>query len=167
MRRVRVTLTNSETNANFGMAVTDISGRFTFSALPTGPLTLKASKSGYLDVIFGQKKLGSGRPGTPIQLAAAQKIDNIQMQMPRGAVISGLVVDEVGDPMFGVPVRVWRYLSRNGVRELTAISNSDTTDDRGQYRVSGLVPGDYVVCAAPRDEVLTAVQQVQIWTRDA
>ena len=90
-----------------------------------------------------------------------QKIDNIQLQMPRGGVISGVVVDEVGDPIFGVPVRVWRYVNRNGTRELTATSNSDTTDDRGQYRVSGLVPGEYVVCAAPRDELMAGGRAVR------
>lgn len=159
MRRVRVTLTNSETSANLGTVVTDVEGRFRFTALTAAPLTLRAAKGGYLDVIFGQKKPGSGRPGTPIQLADAQKIDNIQMQLPRGGVISGLVVDEVGDPILGVLVRVWRYAIRNGSRELTATSNSGTTDDRGQYRVSGLVPGDYIVCAVPRDELVTLAAQ--------
>ncbi|HEX5070259.1 MAG TPA: carboxypeptidase-like regulatory domain-containing protein [Vicinamibacterales bacterium] len=159
LRRVRVTLTNSETNASFGTAVTDLEGRFRFEKLPAAPLTLKAARNGYLDVTFGQKKPGSGRAGTSIQLADGQKIDNIQMQMPRGGVISGSVVDEVGDPVQGVPMRVWRYTIRNGARELTATANSGTTDDRGQYRVSGLVPGDYIVCAVPRDELVTLAAQ--------
>ena len=156
LRRVRVTLTNSVTNANLGTAVTDAEGRFSFTRLPAGSLTLRAVRTGYLDIVFGQKKLGSGRPGTAIQLAEGQKIENVALQMPRGGVISGMVVDEVGDPALGVPVRAFRYVMRNGVRELTATSNSGATDDRGQYRIPGLVPGEYIVCAAPRDELVMA-----------
>ena len=137
LRRVRVTLTNSVTNASLGTAVTDAEGRFSFTRLPAGSLTLRAVRTGYLDIVFGQKKLGSGRPGTPIQLTEGQKIENLALQMPRGGVISGMVVDDVGDPAFGVPVRAFRYVMRNGVRELTATSNAGTTNDRGQYRIPG------------------------------
>jgi hypothetical protein len=161
LRRTRVMLTNSETNANLGTAVTDVEGRFTFDKLPAAPLTLKASKAGYLDAIYGQKKSGSGRAGTSIQLADAQKIENLQLQLSRGGVISGIVVDEVGDPVFGVPVRVMRYVMRNGTRELTAVGKSGESDDRGQYRVSGLVPGEYVVCAVPLDELVFAAAQYE------
>jgi len=161
LRRTRVMLTNSETNANLGTAVTDLDGRFRFDKLPAAALTLKASKAGYLDIAYGQKKPGSGRAGTSIQLADGQKIENVQLQMPRGGVISGTVVDEVGDPAFGVPVRVMRYVMRNGTRELTASGKAGESDDRGQYRVSGLMPGEYVVCAVPRDELVLAAAQYE------
>lgn len=156
LRRVRVMLSNSETNANLGTAVTDLEGRFSFTKLPAAPLTLRASKVGYLDITYGQKKLGSGRAGTSIQLTDGQKIENVQLQMPRGGVISGMVVDEVGDPAFSVPVRAFKYVMRNGVREWTATGKMGETDDRGQYRIPGLVPGEYIVCAVPRDELVAA-----------
>lgn len=156
LRRVRVSLTNSETNANLGTVATDLQGRFSFTKLPVGSFTLKAAKTGYLDITYGQKTLGSGRPGTSIQLAEGQKVDTVSLKMPRGGVISGTVVDEAGDPAYGVPMRAMKYVMRNGVRELTAVATGATTDDRGQYRIPGLVPGEYIVCAAPRDEFVTA-----------
>ena len=43
--------------------------------------------------------------------------------------------------------RVMRVVMQNGRRTLQG-SNSGSTDDRGIYRVFGLMPGDYVVRAA-------------------
>lgn len=160
LRRVRVSLTNSETNANLGTAVTDPQGRFSFTKLPAASFTLKASKTGYLDVTYGQKKLGSGRPGTSIQLAEGQKIDTVALQMPRSGVISGMVTDEVGDPAYNVTMRAMKYVLRNGLREL-APAGSAATDDRGHYRIAMLVPGEYIVCAAPRDEFVDAVARYE------
>ena len=76
-------------------------GPFTVPGLNAGLYTLTASKGGMLDVIFGQKRPGSGRPGTPIQLNANQKLETISLKMARGGVIAGTVIDELGEPMFG------------------------------------------------------------------
>ena len=119
---------------------------------------LKAVRTGFLETQHGQLTPGSGRPGTAITRAAGQRIESITMTMPRGGVISGIVLDEVGDPAPGVPMRAMRYVWRNGVREL-ATGSGATTDDRGHYRIAMLIPGEYVVCAMPRDEIVLAVTQ--------
>jgi protocatechuate 3,4-dioxygenase beta subunit len=43
-----------------------------------------------------------------------------------------------------------RFITVNGERTLSG-ANSASTDDRGIYRVFGLMPGEYVVCATPRN----------------
>src|SRR6185295_19753308 len=73
----------------------------------------------------------------------------IEFQLPRGSVISGHVLDEDGDAMPGVVVRVMRYQYLQGQRRLTPAGNGQT-DDKGQYRVWGLMPGDYYVNAVAR-----------------
>jgi hypothetical protein len=60
------------------------------------------------------------------------------------ASISGYVLDESGNPIAGVSVRVLVSNVLNG-RPILSIGNSVTTDARGEYRVTGLTPGEYVV----------------------
>ena len=52
-------------------------------------------------------------------------------------------------PMPGVMVRVMRYQYQQGERRLTPAGTAQT-DDQGQYRVWGLMPGDYYVNAIAR-----------------
>ena len=68
--------------------------------------------------------------------------------MSRAAAVSGLIVDEDFDPVSGVPVQLWAITYRNGRRELASVPDArTTTDDRGMYRISGVVPGRYYVSA--------------------
>jgi hypothetical protein len=122
-------------------------GRFTFNALPEGRYGLSASKPGHLNTIYGARR--SGRPGTPIQLADGQRLQ-VQLQMSRGGVITGTVVDEHGEAIPGTPVRAFRYVMQNGQRTLQSAA-SGQTDDRGVYRIYGLQPGDHLVSATPRN----------------
>ena len=62
--------------------------------------------------------------------------------MPRGGVITGTVVDDIGEVSFGTPVQALRYVMRTGVRTLQVV-RSATTDDRGMYRIPVLAPGQY------------------------
>ena len=130
-------------------ATTDAQGLFEFSDLPAARYTLTANRAGFVESIYGQQQPGSGRPGTPIQLADGQALKNIAMRLPKGGVITGLIVDEFGYPSTGTPIRIYRTVFRNGERALTQVSSSQT-DDRGLYRAFGLLPGEYVVVAAPR-----------------
>jgi hypothetical protein len=145
VRYARVSIVGVETRIG-RTATTDAQGRFNVPGLNPGLYTLTASKPGMLDVIFGQKRPGSGRPGTPIQINANQRLDNVAMRMARGGVITGTIIDELGEPMFGATVRALRFILRNGIRTLAA-AGSGVSDDRGMYRIAALLPGEYVVTA--------------------
>jgi hypothetical protein len=137
---------------------TDMQGQFSFTDLLAARYTLTASRPGYVESIYGQQQPGSGRPGTPIQLAEGQALKNISMRLPKGGVITGAVVDEFGYPSAGTPVRIYRTVYRNGERTLVQASSSQT-DDRGWYRAYGLVPGEYVAVAAPRPSLEAAARE--------
>jgi hypothetical protein len=147
-RRARVTLSGQELRGGRSVT-TDDQGRFSFTAIPAGRFTLSASKPGHISVSYGQRRPGTGRPGTPIQVADGQKL-TVTLQMPRGGVISGTVLDEHGEPTPGTQVRALRYSMQSGQRTLQQAGNG-STDDRGIYRIYGLQPGDYLVCAMPRN----------------
>ena len=143
-RRARVTLSGEALRG--GRSVTsDDQGRYAFGALPPGRYTLSASKVGHLSVTYGQRVPGSGRPGTPIQLDDGQRL-TIRLQMPRGGVISGTVLDEHGEAVPGTQVRAFRFSMQGGVRTLQQAA-SDATDDRGCTASTDCRIGDYLVGA--------------------
>ena len=114
--------------------VTNDQGQFTFSALPPGRFTMTASKAGYVDVPYGAKR--PGRPGTPIQLAAGQKMEAANITLPKGGVITGVVIDDSGEPAPGTQVRVMRYDAHR--RKTLQQAGQAQADDRGIYRIYGL-----------------------------
>ena len=145
---VRVSLDGGGTAPGKSLT-TDAQGVFEFADLPPARYTLTAMRPGFVESTYGQQQPGSGRPGTPIQLAEGQALKNIALRLPKGGVITGLVVDEFGYPSTGIQVRIYRTVYRNGERTLAQASSSQT-DDRGTYRAYGLMPAEYVVVATPR-----------------
>jgi hypothetical protein len=131
---------------------TDANGAFLFTNVAAGEYTLSASRPGYLETVFGARRPGAGMPGTPIRLGAGEKRDQLALRIPRGGVISGVITDEFGDPALGVTVRAMRFSFTNGERAAYPAGNV-ITNDLGEYRIAGLMPGDYVVSAVPRDSV--------------
>jgi uncharacterized protein (DUF2141 family) len=127
---------------------TDETGAFRFERLPPGDYMLRANKGGFVESIYGQKEPGSGRPGVAIRLADNQELAKLSLPIARGGVITGRVADDTGEPAFGVSVQALRWVMDSGERTLEP-AGSGVTDDRGIYRVHGLLPGEYVVIARP------------------
>lgn len=124
---------------------TDAQGRYRVTGLPAAAYTITATKTGFVDAAFGQRR--ALRTGTPVQIADGQQVAEADIRLPRGGVITGHITDEDGDPLARAAVTVLRYQWAGGEKRLTPAS-SDLSDDRGQYRVFGLPPGDYFVSAA-------------------
>jgi hypothetical protein len=147
VKRARVFATAAELPGGRGI-LTDENGVFDLTELPAGRYTLTVSKSGFVSLSYGQRR--PLQAGTPLQLGNGQQLKGVDFQLPRGSAIAGRVLDEDGDAMPGVSVRVMRYQYQQGERRLTP-AGSAQTDDRGQYRIWGLMPGDYYVSAVARN----------------
>jgi hypothetical protein len=147
VRRARVSLSGGQDVGGGRSTTTDDNGAFAFDGLPEGRFNLSASKAGYVNTTYGQRQ--PGRPGTPIMLGDGQRLQ-VQLQITRGGVITGTVLDEHAEALPGTPVRVLRYVLQSGQRTLQPAGNS-STDDRGVYRIYGLQPGEYLVYATPRN----------------
>lgn len=130
------------------VASTDADGRFSFTGLPADRYLVGASKPPYLGAVAGAKR--PARPGTPIALADGQKITNVTIQLPMGAAISGVVIDERGQPAPSVTVNLMQARMQNGERVLTLGPGGTSTDEHGRYRMFGLPPGEYLVVASAR-----------------
>jgi hypothetical protein len=122
--------------------LTDADGRFVFMDLPRGTYTITAAKPGYAEGALGRRR-PLGLP-QPLALAEAERIGDLKIPIWKHAAITGRIVDEAGEPMVGIAVRVLQRTIVAGKRKLTPGATA-RTDDRGVYRIGSLTPGDYVV----------------------
>lgn len=148
LRRVQVTLTWSESSQYRRVQVTDAQGRYEFTELPAGRFSVSASKPGYVGLQYGQRR--PYESGTSIVVNQGETLASIDFALPRGGVISGRISDEFGELMPQVQVSAQRFTySSDGQRRLAGAGTA-TTDDRGEFRIYGLMPGEYVVQGSVR-----------------
>jgi protocatechuate 3,4-dioxygenase beta subunit len=133
--------------------LTDADGRYEFADVPAGAFGLTASKTGYVSLEYGQRR--PFEPGRPVTVGAGQTVDRVDVTLPRGAVIAARITDDLGSPLAGVEVRVHRQQYRSDGQRVSAqiagaIRGPDLTDDRGEVRIFGLMPGEYLLSAVSR-----------------
>jgi hypothetical protein len=129
--RAEVTLGGAAAQQN---AASDSSGHFTFSGLAAGTYWMNAQRAGYTPA--GQ--------GSRIVLAAAEHKSGVELRMVQQGAISGRVADEFGVPLWSCQVSVMQSVFERG-RNRLSVRNSAQTNDKGEYRISGLNPGRYYV----------------------
>lgn len=123
---------------------TDRQGAFSFAALPDDRYTIGVSKLPYLGAIAGARR--PARPGSPVVVAGGAAVSGVTIRMTLGASISGALLDERGRPTSGGTVVAQQRKMQNGERILASVPGGVVqSDDRGQYRIHGLPPGEYVV----------------------
>ena len=120
-------------------------GEFSFEDLPPGRYYVAARKPRFLRLAYGQR-VNSALEGLSIVVRSGERITNINIPLPLASVLSGIVTDAQGEPAQGTTVSVWRLEWFDGERVVRQ-AETDIVDDRGQYRVPGLPPGDYIVSA--------------------
>ena len=125
-------------------STTDAAGRYALVGLRAGRYTISVSRPGFVTLSYGQRR--PRQPATPIQVLAGDDVHDVSFSLPRGSVITGRLVDEDGVALPLAAVRAMRYVYRQGHRQLVPVGE-DRSDDRGQYRIFGLAPGDYYVSA--------------------
>ncbi len=145
VRRAIVTMRGAELPAGRS-AITDDDGKFTIDNLPSGRFTVVASKPAWLSAAYGARR--PGRAGTPIAIGATPL--NLTLRMARGAAIGGVIRDARGVPATGVQVVALNVRAFAAGAPVDADRGTVVTDDRGAYRLFGLMPGDYVVMASKR-----------------
>jgi hypothetical protein len=141
LRRVSVSLQAGEIDVpNIG--VTDDDGRVVFRNLAAGNYLLTAMRSGYVRTYYGSKLPGRG-PGVAVTVLDGQKAGDIQIRMPRGSVLTGVVRTASGRPAPNQSVQAIMMRTSGGERRASALEagqGSAVTDDRGVYRIFGLAP---------------------------
>ena len=128
----------------FRSAQTDAAGSFEFrdvQAEHTFAITATAAR--YLTTAYKQRHPDD--PAPRFTLRAGQQFE-ASIVLPRLGALSGQVVDPFGDPVPGLSVFVFREADVRGFRRFVAGGRPvppRPTDDLGQFRVDGLLPGEY------------------------
>jgi carboxypeptidase family protein len=116
--------------------VTDERGGFLFSDIQDGVYSISVRAPGYVRASAVDQSTYY-RPG-----------DFAAVTMLKGGVITGTVRNHSGEALINVPVRAFRIADMRGKPTPPGGSfASRLTDDRGIYRLYGLLPGAYLVCA--------------------
>lgn len=159
LRRAQIRLMAPDVRVSRMMS-TDADGRYEAANLPAGRYTLTVMRNGYVSLQFGQQR--PFEPGRPLELTNGQVLERVDFALPRGSVISGRITDELGEPVVGVRMQAMRYrFLPGGERQLVPANMGGmfnmVTNDLGEFRVFGLMPGTYVLSANPDDGGLMGI----------
>src|SRR5215813_7645391 len=125
----------------------DATGHFEFANLDPGDYQLTATHDGFAQVRLGNQN--NGKKTEPILLSRADRKTEFRVKMiPYGA-ISGVVLDEDGDPIRNLHVSAMRYRYTTNGRELREEKGTES-NDLGEYRIFDLPAGRYLIKVNPR-----------------
>jgi len=124
-------------------ATSDSQGRFVFENLPLGRYTVQAQREGFFSWPGGQ---ALPFPVERIDIDSLQT-HRITIDLTPGATIAGRITDPQGNALAGVKVSATSLQYDAGRRVFSAGSVPKTTDDRGEYRIFWLPPGEYYIRA--------------------
>jgi hypothetical protein len=122
----------------FSTVFTDEDGNFSFANLSPRSYTVSAYSRGYVQApVYSPER----RAGSYYHIG-----DNVTITLIKGSVITGRVTNAEGDPVIGVQVTAIRKRDAEGypLRNLPG-GQPRFTDDRGIYRLFGLLPGSYII----------------------
>jgi len=125
-------------------ATTDAAGKFKFEKVDPGDYYFTAKHAGFMDETY--KPRGKDSVEGRLHLTAGRELSDVEFRLiPQGAV-SGRVVDEDGDPVASAMVTASAYSFSSGHRKLQ-LTDSGTSNDRGEFRLGKLPPGRYYLNA--------------------
>src|SRR5262245_56268502 len=130
--------------SRIGMALSNAQGRFVFRDVPAGEFSITASMEGYMPGATGRRRIGG--PGSTFTVKDGARITDANVRVWRLASISGVIRDDRGEPVVGVPVWAMRRSMTGGRLNISLTGGrGESTDERGHYRIPSLAPGSYVV----------------------
>jgi uncharacterized repeat protein (TIGR01451 family) len=114
-------------------AVTDASGAYTFDTVRIGTYHLQFEADGFAHQYHGSVR--SADESTVVEVTPGSHQTDVDATMRIGGSISGLVVDDEGDPVDDVEVEI-------SIGDWTTVVD---TDETGRYVVDHLLPGSFLV----------------------
>lgn len=144
---------NQEESGNY-TATSDAEGHYKITAIQPGRYRFMVERTGYLEA-HGEDRYYMG---VTLSFRAGQDVKDQVVHMVPGAVVSGRVLDEDGDPMPNVSITLYRR-KRTAAGMTFEFDGHGQTDDVGEYRVRGLHPGKYYVLASPLPSFQSLVEE--------
>lgn len=130
--------------------LTDHEGRFKFDGLPSMNTSITARKPGF----FSPNELNGGL-ARPNRVEVGGEGAQVIIKLVPEAIISGRVTDANGEALEGATIRIVGLQHTNGRRQLQPVLQDQeepqtwSTNEDGEYRAAGLMPGNYYIVAVP------------------
>jgi hypothetical protein len=141
--RARITIREAKDQQKFESIITSENGKFEFSGLPAGKYSLEGAKRRFISASYDQHDQFSSAIVTGVGLDT----ESLLLRLAHDAVITGHVLDEVGEPVRHATVMLY-YDDHSGGVDRIRQSRGDQTDDQGTYEMTPLPPGTYFVSAS-------------------
>jgi hypothetical protein len=140
--RARILLRDALDQRKFQSVVTSENGKFEFSGLPAGKYSLEGAKRGFISAGYEQHDQFS----TAIVTGAGLDTETLALRLAPDAVITGKILDEVGEPLRHAIVTLYYVNHSGGLDQIHQFSNAQA-DDQGMYEITPLIPGTYFLSA--------------------
>jgi len=142
LKKVAIEIFSDYAEANSYSTLTDAEGHFKIEDMKPGQYKVRVQRNGYL-----QSGKYRGRfHFQPLTLKRSQELKDLVFRMQPAAVITGKIVDPDGDPVLKASVHVIR-LRLGSSHANRQFYGQEQTNDLGEYRISDLPPGRYLVLA--------------------
>lgn len=118
-------------------ARTDQTGRYRITDLPAGSYTIVPLTPTLVPV----------QQSESIVLSEGEDVEDVDVQLAPGGVITGRITDAEGEPLTGVQVNLTAVSEKlvRSAQTIVRLHTGNETDDRGIYRAFGLPAGKYKV----------------------
>jgi protocatechuate 3,4-dioxygenase beta subunit len=149
----------------------DADGSFVLKDVLSGHYRFFASHPGFVEQHYKARNYYDGPIFT---LRDGEEVKGVLFRMTRTAVITGRISNEDGEPMIQVQVTALRQPDKEDIDDETASAarkhrldpaSAAQSDDRGQYRIFGLKPGEYYIRADDAFEPVGHVVDESYWVR--
>ena len=151
--RVALIPEHSRSHSQIYATSSDSDGRFTLKDIPPGRYRFFAAHAGFVEQRY---KAGINDTGPLFSLRPGENVSEVLFRLVMAAVIAGRVSNEDGEPMQRVEVVALRRPSEEEIEDsdssrlrkiqMKSVASAES-DDRGQYRIFGLKPGEYLIKA--------------------
>lgn len=161
VRRARVTLVNGDGGRTEHVALTDSRGEFRIEGVPAGSYYASVDTPGVLSPFgffsgerprdaSGMPDPGAGREFFDVIEVDGKQDLTVTVHARRGGAVSGRVSYADGDPAANVYITLMRRSADGRFEKFmpaasVAALTGQRADDRGQFRITGLPPGEYLV----------------------
>jgi hypothetical protein len=151
------------------ITMTDSKGEFEIKSVPIGNYAPLLYAPGLLTLVSYtnlEEDLEKQKPDSypkeitknfeTISVAAEKDITTVTVKAKRGGAINGKVTYADGEPAISVRISIKRKVREKFVKVMAGSTSMSvfgaTTDDKGCYRISGLMSGDYIISVSQEFE---------------